>query len=151
MALLLYMFAGQKSEEGGRWDKGVDTFGGEGLGWGVGGDDFSLYRFFLKIYFCVDGGSSLLHMGLFQLQLVGSVVLLHGLSCFKAGGITPNQESNCCPLHCSVDSSPLDPQGSPLYRSLTVTLSEFDFTLTGPCFCPALFGLLTLGMSWLPS
>ena len=74
------------------------------------GGDFFFIDFLKKIYFCVGGGSSLLHTGLFQLRLVGSVVLLHGLSCFKEGGIAPKQESNRCPLHCSVDSSPLDPR-----------------------------------------
>ena len=35
---------------------------------------------------------------------VGSVVVVHGLSCSAACGIFPDQGSNPCPLHWQVDS-----------------------------------------------
>ena len=49
------------------------------------------------------------------LQSTGSVVVVHGLSCFVACGIFPNQESNPCLLHWQEDSLPLSHQGSPVY------------------------------------
>ena len=51
--------------------------------------------------------------GLQQLWLVGSVVVVHGLSCSAACGIFPDQGSNPCPLHRQADSQPLHHQGSP--------------------------------------
>ena len=39
---------------------------------------------------------------------VGSIVVVYGLSCLTAHGIFPDQGSNQCPLHCKVDSLPLD-------------------------------------------
>ena len=48
-----------------------------------------------------------------MLQCVCSVVVLHGLSCSAACGISPAQGSKQCPLHCKADSQSLDPQGSP--------------------------------------
>ena len=45
---------------------------------------------------------------------MGSVGASHGLSCPVACGIFPDQGWNLCPLHCRVDSYPLDHQGSPL-------------------------------------
>ena len=38
------------------------------------------------------------------LQHLGSVVVLHGLSCPKACGIFPDQGSDPCPLYWQVDS-----------------------------------------------
>ena len=38
------------------------------------------------------------------LQSTGSVVVVHGLSCFTACGIFPDQGSNPCPLHWQADS-----------------------------------------------
>ena len=38
------------------------------------------------------------------LQSTGSVVVAHGLNCFTACGIFPNQGSNPCPLHWQEDS-----------------------------------------------
>ena len=37
---------------------------------------------------------------------------MHGLSCFVACAIFPDQGSNLCPLHCKADFSSLDHQGS---------------------------------------
>ena len=34
----------------------------------------------------------------------GSVVVVHGLSCFAARGIFSDPGSNWCPLHCKADS-----------------------------------------------
>ena len=42
-----------------------------------------------------------------------SVVLTLRPSCSMACGIFPNQEGNRSPLHCKVDTQPLDHQGSP--------------------------------------
>ena len=42
-----------------------------------------------------------------------SVVEAHGLSCFAACGIFPDQGSNPCPLHWQADSYQLSHQGSP--------------------------------------
>ena len=39
-----------------------------------------------------------------ELQLLGSVVVAHGLSCFEACGIFPDQGSNLCPLLWQADS-----------------------------------------------
>ena len=47
-----------------------------------------------------------------DLRSVGSVLVLHGLSCPVALGIFPDQGSNLCPLHWQVDSSYLDHEGS---------------------------------------
>ena len=38
------------------------------------------------------------------LQSTGSVVVVHGLSCPAARGISLEQKSNHCPLHCKADS-----------------------------------------------
>ena len=43
----------------------------------------------------------------------GSVVVAHGLSCYAACGIFPDQGSNPCPLHWQADSQPLRHQGGP--------------------------------------
>ena len=43
----------------------------------------------------------------------GSVVVVHGPSCFAACGIFPDQGSNPCALHWQADSQPLRHQGSP--------------------------------------
>ena len=48
----------------------------------------------------------------------GSVTVAHGLSCFMACGILPDQGSNPCPLHWQADSQPLCHQGSPLMVQL---------------------------------
>ena len=50
---------------------------------------------------------------------VGSVVVVHGLSCSAACGIFPDQGSNPCPLHWQADSQPLCHQGSPANLLLT--------------------------------
>ena len=44
-----------------------------------------------------------------------SVVAVHGLSGSVACGISPNQESNLCPLHWQVDSYPLYHQEVPSF------------------------------------
>ena len=48
-----------------------------------------------------------------RLQSLGSVVVVHRLSCSAACGIFPDQESNLRPLHWQMDSHPLCHQGSP--------------------------------------
>ena len=48
-----------------------------------------------------------------RLQKVGSVGVVHGLSCRLACGIVPGQGLNLWPLHWQADYSPVDPQGSP--------------------------------------
>ena len=56
----------------------------------------------------VPGLQQFWHMGLVVavcgLQIAGSVVLVHGLSCPEACGIFRDQESNWYPLRCKVDS-----------------------------------------------
>ena len=47
-----------------------------------------------------------------RLQSAGSVVVVHGLTCPMRHGIFPDQGSNLCPLHWSVNSLPLCHQGS---------------------------------------
>ena len=49
------------------------------------------------------------------LQSVGSVVVVHGLSCSAAHGIFSDQESTLCLLPWQADSLPLSYQGSPAY------------------------------------
>ena len=44
---------------------------------------------------------------------IGSVVVVHRLSCSAACGIFLDQGLNLCPLHWQVDSNPLHHQGSP--------------------------------------
>ena len=44
---------------------------------------------------------------------MGSVVVVHGLSCPVVHGIFPDQGLNPCPLPWQVDSQLLDHQGSP--------------------------------------
>ena len=39
-----------------------------------------------------------------RLWSMGSVVVAHGLSCFEACGILPEQGLNSCPLHWQADS-----------------------------------------------
>ena len=46
-------------------------------------------------------------------RCTGSVVVAHGLSCYKACGIFPDQGLNLCLLHWQVASHPLYHQGSP--------------------------------------
>ena len=46
--------------------------------------------------------------------VVVSLVMEHGLSCYKACGIFLDQRGNQCPLHWQEDSYPLYNQGSPL-------------------------------------
>ena len=49
----------------------------------------------------------------YWLQSRDSGVMAYGLSCSTACEIFLDQASNLCPLHCQVDSYPLDYQGSP--------------------------------------
>ena len=55
----------------------------------------------------------LISCGLWALQLTGSVVVVHRLSCSEARGIFQDKGWNPCSLHWQVDSYPLYPQGSP--------------------------------------
>ena len=48
-----------------------------------------------------------------RLLSTGSVVVVHGLSCFTACGIFLDQVSNLCLLHWQVDSLPLSHEESP--------------------------------------
>ena len=47
------------------------------------------------------------------LQHTDSVVVVHGLTCFEACGIFPDQGLNLCPPHWQADSYLLHHQGSP--------------------------------------
>ena len=49
---------------------------------------------------------------------VGSVVVVHGLSCPVACGISPDQGLNLCYLHWQADSYPLGHQDSPQFPLL---------------------------------
>ena len=49
----------------------------------------------------VVAGSVVLVLGLWSM---GSVVVVHRLSCSITSGIFPDQGSNQCPLHCKSDS-----------------------------------------------
>ena len=79
------------------------------------------------------GGVSLwLHRGtqaqvqeLQQLQHMGSVAVVQGLSCYEACGITPYQGLNLCPLHWQADSRPPDDQGSPHVQIFIWTCFHF--------------------------
>ena len=53
------------------------------------------------------------------LQGLGSVAVVHGLTCSMACGILLDQGSNPCCLHWQVDSYPLYHLGSPVWRVLT--------------------------------
>ena len=55
------------------------------------------------------------HCGAQAIRCVGSVVVVHRLSCPRTGGIFPGQGLKLCPLHRQVNS--LDHQGSPLSNS----------------------------------
>ena len=50
-----------------------------------------------------------------KLEHVGSVVVVHGLSCSMACGIFPDQGLNLYPLHWQVNSSTVNHQGSPSF------------------------------------
>ena len=70
---------------------------------------------------------------------MGSVLVMHGLSCLTACGIFPYQESNLCVLHWQVDSWPLSHQGSPLllclgdfFFCMCVSIVVFCFVLIVP-------------------
>ena len=47
------------------------------------------------------------------LQSTGSVVAVHGLSCSVIMWDLPRSGADPCPLHCKVDSQPLEHQGTP--------------------------------------
>ena len=63
-------------------------------------------------------------------ESTGSVVLAHGLICFSACGIFPDQVSILCLLHWQADCLPLIHQGSPQINSYTFYLSQFVFLHT---------------------
>ena len=56
------------------------------------------------------------------LQGAGSVLVSHRLSCSEACGVFPDRGLNLCPLHCEVDSYPLDHDGSHRIHHFSVTL-----------------------------
>ena len=68
----------------------------------------------------------------------GSVVVAHGLSCFVARGILPDQGSNPRLLHRQADSQPLRHQGSPLSFLICIYIN-FYFHL---CF-KTVFGVIS--------
>ena len=65
----------------------------------------------------------------------GSVVVVHGPSCFVACGILPDQGSNPCPLHWQADSQPLHHQGSPEVLSLMLIKFISVFVMTSVFLC----------------
>ena len=68
--------------------------------------------FFVAMHGFLTAVASLVAPGL---QSVGSVVVVHGLSCSAAHGIFSDQESTLCLLPWQADSLPLSYQGSPAY------------------------------------
>ena len=52
---------------------------------------------------------------------MGSVAVVHGLSCPMACRILPDQRSSLCSLHWQADSLPLDHKGSPALCSSATT------------------------------
>ena len=56
-------------------------------------------------------------------RLMGSVVVVHSLSCPLACGIFLDRGSNSFPLRWQVDSKPLDHQGSPQYSCIGVCVN----------------------------
>ena len=62
-----------------------------------------------------------------RLWSTGSILGAHGLSCFKASGIFPDQRSNPCLLHWQTDSSPRSHQESPLVKFWFLSLAIFCF------------------------
>ena len=86
---------------------------------------FSSYRVPFS-FWCV--GFSLWWFLLLQIRgsrHLGSVVAVHLLSCPKACGIFPNQESNSCPLNWQTNSYLLDHQGSlnlQTFMSIDITI-----------------------------
>ena len=64
-----------------------------------------------------------------------------GLSCSVSGGIFPDQESKGCPLHCKVNPSPLEHQGSPAFRCFLLRLNEHVGPDSPSIFYPFLLGL----------
>ena len=73
---------------------------------------FSSYRVTFSLW-CVGFSSWwLLLLQIRDSRHLGSVVADHLLSCPKACGIIPNQESNSCPLNWQTNSYLLDHQGS---------------------------------------
>ena len=93
---------------------------------------YKISLFYLSIFGCVGSSQLCAGFSLWWLLLVrctgsrhvGSVVVAHGLSCYVASGIFPDQESNPCPLHWQADSQPLHHQGSPNHTFL-ITHSFF--------------------------
>lgn len=65
-----------------------------------------------RVDFSVVVSMGLLFVGMHI--VVVSLVMEHGLSCYKACGIFLDQRGNRCPLHWQADSYPLYNQGSPL-------------------------------------
>ena len=61
--------------------------------------------FWLRWVFVAERGLSLVVAieGYSLLWCVGSVVVVHGLSCSVAYGVFPDQGSNPCPLHWQAD------------------------------------------------
>ena len=66
---------------------------------------------------------------------MGSVVVVHGLSCSVPCGIFPDPELNPCLLHRQADSHPLGHQGSLWTLVLTITATAGAKSLQS---CPTL-------------
>ena len=60
-----------------------------------------------------------------RLWSTGSILGAHGLSCFKASGIFPDQRSNPCLLHWQTDSSPRSHQEKPFGEVLVPVFGHF--------------------------
>ena len=79
------------------------------------------------------------------LESIGSVAVVHRLSCSEACGIFPDRGSNLCLLHWQIDSLPLSHWGRPLLRFYRITfylaLSVF-WPLRTPLFRVMIFILL---------
>ena len=89
-------------------------------------------------------------------RLQRSVAVAHGISCSKACGIFPDQESNPCILHWQMDSLSLSHQGRPLpsllrqdklcllfkilpnshFRTQSFKGREYKYTITNPAPVP---------------
>ena len=67
--------------------------------------------------------------GLWVLGSQASAVVVHGLRCSEACGISPDQGLNLCPLHCRQILN-TGPPGSPLTSFLSYTLLMVLFFIT---------------------
>ena len=64
-------------------------------------------------------------------RCAGSVVVVHGFSCFTACVIFPDQGSNLCPLHWQVDSYHCSTRKVPSLRKFLPNPYRYDFSCVG--------------------